>query len=191
MVYTIKTKGRVEEIDGNNEIFLPIGHYFIRNCHNNLSKIHPKISIYGLGSCIALILIDYKTRIGGMSHILLPKAHQNKKIEYPHKYADHSLRLLLQDLINLGTVKENIKAIIVGGSRIFDLDENFMGIDNIRAIKEELAKLKIKIIGENTGGSEGRGIIFDTKDFSVFVKLTRENEYKKIISKNVFQVLKF
>jgi len=119
-----------------------------------------------------------------MSHILLPKLRQNKKIEYPHKYADHSLRLLLQDLINLGAVKDNIKAIIVGGSRIFDLDENFMGIDNIKAIKEELTKLMIKIIGEDTGGSEGRGIIFDTKDFSVYVKLTRENEYKKIISRN-------
>jgi len=115
-----------------------------------------------------------------MSHILLPKARLNKTIDYPHKYADLSLKLLIQDLIKHGAVKENIMAIIVGGSKIFNLDENFMGIDNTKAIKEELVKLKIKVIGEDTGGSEGRGIIFDTKDFAVYVKLTREQNYKKI-----------
>ncbi|MFX0024033.1 MAG: chemotaxis protein CheD [Candidatus Hermodarchaeota archaeon] len=163
------------------EIFLPIGHYFITNCKNKSTDIFPKISIYGLGSCIALILIDFKNRVCGMSHILLPKAKLNKKIEYPHKYADLSLKLLVKELLNYGAVKENMMAIIVGGSKIFDLDENFMGFDNIKAIKQELEKSNIFIIGEDTGGSQGRGIIFDTKDFAVYVKFTKEKDYKKII----------
>jgi len=115
-----------------------------------------------------------------MSHILLPKANHNKNIEYPHKYADLSTKYLIQELVKNGAVKDNIKAFIVGGSRIFDLDENFMGIDNTKAIKQELEELSIKIIGEDTGGNEGRGVIFDTKDFSVYVKLTREANYRKI-----------
>jgi chemotaxis protein CheD len=177
----INSYGRVEDIDKNGEISLPIGHYFVKNCKNNLTNIFPKISIYGLGSCIALILVDFKNRISGMSHILLPKAKLNKINNYPHKYADLSLKLLVKELLNRGAVKENIMAIIVGGSRIFDLDENFMGIDNTKAIKQELEKLNIFIIGEDTGGSEGRGIIFDTKDFAVYVKFTKEKEYKKIV----------
>jgi len=179
-VNNIKTYGRIEKMDRNGEAFLPIGHYFITNCKNIPKNIHPKVSIYGLGSCIALILIDFKNKVCGMSHILLPKARLNKTIDYPHKYADLSLKLLIQDLKKHGAVKENIMAIIVGGSKIFNLDENFMGIDNTKAIKEQLEKLKIKVIGEDTGGSEGRGIIFDTKDFAVYVKLTREQNYKKI-----------
>ncbi|MBA7621252.1 Chemoreceptor glutamine deamidase CheD [subsurface metagenome] len=115
-----------------------------------------------------------------MSHILLPKSRQNKTINFPHKYADLSAKLLIQELINHGAMRKNIKAIIVGGSKIFNLDENFMGINNTEAIKKELEKLEIKIIGENTGGSEGRAVIFDTKDFSVYVKSTRESNFKKI-----------
>lgn len=180
MVNIIRTYGRVDKVEKNGEIFLPIGHYFITNCRNKPDNIHPKISIYGLGSCIALILFDWKNKLGGMSHILLPRAHQNKIIDYPHKYADLSSKFLVQELINHGAVRENIKAVIVGGSKIFDLDENIMGIDNTKAIKKELEKLKIKVIGEETGGSEGRAIIFDTKDFSVYVKSTGERDFKKI-----------
>ncbi len=176
----IKTYGRIEKSDKNGEVFLPIGHYFLTNCKNKLENKHPKVSIYGLGSCIALILVDFINKVCGMSHILLPKSRRQKVIDYPHKYADLSAQNLMHELIKIGAVRRNIKAIIVGGSRIFNLDENFMGIDNTKAIKEELAKLKIDIIGEDTGGYEGRGIIFDTKDFSVHVKLTREANYKKI-----------
>ena len=178
----IKPYGCVETSDKNGEIYLPIGHYTIVNCKNRINKVDPKISIYGLGSCIALILFDYKNNVSGMSHILLPKSRQNKTINFPHKYADLSAKLLIQELINHGAMRKNIKAIIVGGSKIFDLDENFMGINNTDAIKKELEKLEIKIIGENTGGSEGRAVVFDTKDFSVYVKSTRESNFKKINS---------
>jgi chemotaxis protein CheD len=174
------TSGRIEKMDRNDEIFLPIGHYAVFNCKNNPNNIQPKISIYGLGSCIALMLFDYKNKVSGMSHILLPKNHKNKKTDFPHKYADLSAKLLMKGLLNLGATKENIRAIIVGGSKIFDLDENFMGIDNTEAIKQELEKLKIKIIGEDTGGTKGRAVIFDTKDFTVHVKSTDENKFTKL-----------
>lgn len=177
----IKTYGRIIAFERNGEVSLPIGHYFLKNCNHITEKIFPKISIYGLGSCIALILIDFKNKVCGMSHILLPKATLNKEIKYPHKYADLSLKLLIKELLNIGAVKENIKAIIVGGSRIFDLDENFMGNDNTKAIKYELEMLNIPVIAEDIGGSQGRGVIFDTKDFTIYVKLTIEKEYKKIL----------
>jgi chemotaxis protein CheD len=177
----INSYGRIEEMDKHGEIFLPIGHYFITNCKNKSINIFPKISIYGLGSCIALILMDFKNKVCGMSHILLPKAKLNKRIDYPHKYADLSLQLLIKELLNYGAVKENITAVIVGGSRIFDLDENFMGIDNTKAIKQELENSNILLIGEDTGGSQGRCVIFDTKDFAVYLKFTKEKQYKKIV----------
>ena len=174
------TKGGVDKIDRKDEIFLPIGHYALFNCKNNPLNESLKISIYGLGSCIALILFDCNKKVSGMSHILLPKAHKNNKTEFPHKYADLSVKLLMKGLLELGANKENIQAIIVGGSKIFDLDENIIGIDNIKAIKSELGELRIKLIGEDTGGSKGRAVIFDTKDFSVYVKTTKENKFKKL-----------
>lgn len=170
--------GKIEETDGKGVINLPIGHYAIVNSKYRLINTYPKLSIYGLGSCIALILCDYLHNICGMSHILLPKTTK-KSIKYPHKYANLSAKLLMQQLINHGAERENIKAIIVGGSRIFDLDDNIMGYDNIGSIKEELNKLKIEIIKEDTGGSKGRIVIFDSKDFSLYFKSTGQNNFNK------------
>ena len=69
---------RVEKIGRRGEIVLPIGHYALVNSKYKSSNAHIKISIYGLGSCIALILYDKKSQVSGMSHILLPKANPNK-----------------------------------------------------------------------------------------------------------------
>lgn len=168
--------GKIEETDGNGVINLPIGHYAIVNNKYRLGKLYPKISIYGIGSCIALILCDYINYVCGMSHILLPKTTK-KIIKYPHKFANLSAILLMQELINYGAERRHIKAIIIGGSRIFDLDDNLMGFDNIGSIKEELNKLNIDIIKEDTGGSKGRIVIFDSQDFSLSVRSTGENDF--------------
>jgi len=55
-----------------------------------------------------------------------------------------------------------------------------MGFDNTSTVKEELDSLKIQIIKEDTGGSKGRNVIFDTKDCSLFVKSAGERDFKKI-----------
>jgi chemotaxis protein CheD len=169
---------KIEETDRNGVINLPIGHYSIVNSRFQNNTLFPKLSIYGLGSCIALILCDFNKKICGMSHILLPKTSK-RNINYPHKYANLSVKLLMKELINRGAERENIRAIILGGSRIFDLDNNLTGIENIRATKAELENLKIEIIKEDTGGSRGRIVIFDTGDLSLCIKSTGENEYKK------------
>ncbi|MFX1499847.1 MAG: chemotaxis protein CheD [Promethearchaeota archaeon] len=176
----INSNGRIEITAKNDEIALPIGHYAIVNSTNKVKNFNLKISIIGLGSCIALILFDSLNRVGGMSHILLPNSKLHKNIEFPHKYADLSANLLVQELIKHGAIKKNIRAIIIGGSKIFDLEGNTIGTENINATKKELKKLQIKIIGENTGGSEGRVIKFNTKEFSVYVRSTKESKFKKI-----------
>lgn len=171
----IKDTGR----DGN--LFVLIGHYAVSNNKNNRTNQSSNFVIYGLGSCIALILFDDINKISAMSHILLPKVLSvKKKILFPHKYATLSVKLLLETLINHGAVRENIKALIVGGSKIFDLDNNIMGIDNIGSVKAELDLLKIKIVKEDTGGSKGRNVIFDTQCLSLYVRSTEDPDFKRI-----------
>jgi chemotaxis protein CheD len=118
--------------------------------------------------------------VSAISHILLPKPDAKRKIKYPHKYANLSVKLLLEELIKLGAAKKNIKALVVGGSKIFDFDINIMGKDNISTVKEELEVLKIPVIKEDIGGSKGRNIIFDTTYFSLYVKSAEEVDFKRI-----------
>jgi chemotaxis protein CheD len=179
-VSTIEPIDRVKEINRDGSLFVPIGHYALSNSKNILLNQSPSISIYGLGSCIALVLFDEMNKVSAMSHILLPKAAPNKEINFPHKYANFSVKLLMEEILSHGAMRENIRAIVVGGSKIFDFNNNIMGIDNISSVKEELDSLKIQIIKEDTGGSKGRNVIFDTKDFSLYVKTTGETDFKKI-----------
>ncbi len=170
---------QIKETDRNGNISVLIGHYALSNSKNFLSNRKPTISIYGLGSCIALVLFDEINKLSAMSHILLPKASPTKIIQYPHKYASFSVKLLMEELLNHGAVRENIRAFIIGGSKIFDLENNDVGFNNIASVKEELDILKIQIIKEETGGSKGRNVIFDTNDFSLYVKSTGETDFKK------------
>lgn len=172
--------GRTEIINNQKDIALHIGHYIVVNHKVDQFKRYPVISIYGLGSCIALILIDRKNRVGGMSHILLPHSRKTQFLTYPHKYADLSVPYLIKEMENLGADKKSIEAIIVGGSKIFNLDENIIGDENAKIVKEMLNQFEIKISKEEVGGSRGRGVIFDTNNFTVSIKESGENEYRKL-----------
>ena len=70
---------------------------------------------------------------------------------------------------------------MVGGSKIFQNHFNDVGAENIKVVKSELERLKIRIIREDIGGKRGRIIIYDTKDNSVYVKPTGEEDYRKLL----------
>ena len=169
---------RIEFPNKYNELVLPIAHYALVS-PKFLFK--PKLVIYGLGSCIGLILYDKKSRIYAMSHILLPSAKiTDKQIElpFPHKYADYSVKELVNEFLSLGVKKTNIKAAIIGGANIFQ--NKFMDISkrNIKSVKNELKALNIKIMKEDTGGTQGRTIVLDIFENLVIIRRTGEIEYK-------------
>ena len=171
---------KITQVNEKGDIVLPIGHYALINGNMGLENKFPIISIYGLGSCIALILFDKKNRICGMSHVLLPKSRKNKEVKFPHKYANLSVKYLLDELIDGGAQQELIKAIIVGGSKIFDLPNNYIGEENVRSIKHELDNYGIKIIKKSLGGSKGKNVKFNTQNYEVFVRISGEKRPQKL-----------
>jgi len=172
---------KITQCNERGDIILPIGHYALINGNLGLEHKFPTISIYGLGSCIALILFDKKNRICGMSHVLLPKSQKNKDIKFPHKYGDLSVKYLIIELIEGGAQQELINAIIIGGSKIFDLPNNFIGEENIHSITDELDKYGIKIIKKSIGGMQGRIVNFNTQNYEVLVKISGEDKRPKIL----------
>ena len=167
----------IEENKG--EIMLSIAHYALFNSNHRTHK--PKIVIYGLGSCIALILYEQENNIQAMSHILLPESNNSQKASnYPHKYANSSVKDLLAEFLRHGAKRENIKAIIVGGAKIFQGFDNSISEQNIHSIKKELAKYKIKIKKQDLGGSKGRILKYDPNDNSVLVKETGASDFKRL-----------
>ena len=179
-----KRRDCVSRTNDYGEISIPIGHFALKNTSKITSNTYPKFIIYGLGSCVALILFDKKAKVHAMSHILLPSFNNVKEktlLKYPQKYADQAVKDLISVITRKGANKTNLKAVIVGGAKIFKNHYNNIGEENVKMVKLELDKLEIKLVKEVVGGTSGRNIRFDTKDDSVFVKKSGELDFKKIL----------
>lgn len=133
----------------------------------------------GLGSCVAIILYDKITKIGGMTHALLPRA--NGFISDSRKFVDSSTIELLKLMVSSGARREGIVGKLVGGATLFDelSSAESIGERNISAGKEILQTLGIEIAGEDVGGRKGRSVEFHLSNGEVIVKI--DNRVKCII----------
>ena len=128
----------------------------------------------GLGSCVAVVLYDPITKIGGMAHILLPNSGISEKVGNSCKFADRAVELLLKKLLNLGAKKDNIEAKIAGGAQVFKIPSKKaffkIGEQNIAEVRRQLRRLGIKLVAEDVGGNHGRSVHFHLNDGSLHIK---------------------
>lgn len=123
---------------------------------------------FGLGSCVALTLWDGTDHVAAMAHIMLP---DSKLIRYrqevnPAKFADTAIEVMLVELAKQGFPKDRFQAKLVGGANMFTFAGKNLGSGmnvgqrNVAAVKEELTKQGIALVGEDTGGTSGRSVEF-------------------------------
>ncbi|MBY8985891.1 MAG: hypothetical protein KGD65_12530 [Candidatus Lokiarchaeota archaeon] len=182
--FTLYEEKRMDQvkIHGNKkEIIIKMGYYgLIQSYDRNMSAT--KFRIEGLGSGIGLILRDLKNNVFAMSHISLPRSSASKQgyhLLFPHTFADTSVKDLINNLLYNGASRENVKALIVGGAKLF-LDYDMTYQENIDTIKKELQALEIKIDAEDIGGLSERSVLYDTINDSLSVKKSWEFQYRKI-----------
>jgi chemotaxis protein CheD len=137
------------------------------------------LAVYGIGSCVIVAMYDQLKKIGGLAHIMLPVTcdlpTDKSKL---NRYADHGVTQLLELLLKRGCRKNNLVAKIAGGSKMFSTTcdyENNVGCDNIRSVKSILAKLKVDLVFEDTGGNKGRSVEFDLETGELNIYLLDEN----------------
>jgi chemotaxis protein CheD len=125
--------------------------------HNDQS-----IKTGSIGSCIVTILYDPVSKIGGMSHSMLPTRKtpiSEINIEKSPRYADEAIDLLVNQIIAAGGDKSRIQAKLVGGAKMFKHltgDNKGIGYQNIESAKNRLQQLGIEIKKEDVGGSTGK-----------------------------------
>jgi chemotaxis protein CheD len=112
----------------------------------------------GLGSCIGLALLDRGAAVAGLAHVVLPASEGREGA--PGKFADTAAPALLDALLGLGARRLRVEAVLVGGASMFSFGGNGLevGQRNDAAVREELAKLRIPVIAEETGGNRGRTV---------------------------------
>jgi len=131
----------------------------------NIVKEPMTIRTSGLGSCVGIVLYDERKKIAGMVHIMLPDSSLGKSDRINvAKFADTGIYALMELLKAEGVRPMALKAKIAGGSQMFQFgsrDTIRIGPRNVEAVKQELKRLSIPIIAEDTGGSSGRTIEFN------------------------------
>lgn len=136
-----------------------------------LCRAPEQLTCLGLGSCIAVIMYDPTTRIGGMVHVLLPKAPANCKT--PEKYADTGVGRLHAKMLERGAIKITLVAKLVGGAQMFsslNIAIANIGKENITAARTALRALGVRIVGEDLEGTRGRSAHFDASTGKVTVR---------------------
>lgn len=140
-----------------------------------------KIMTIGLGSCCGVIIYDEINKIAGLVHILLSNSENEKKLVNKAKYADTGIVALYEDMKKLGANSRFMKAKLAGGAHMFNFNNSSnsvftIGEKNVKSCKAALAKLNIPVVSEDTLGSCGRTIVFDTTTNKLHVKSVGKGE---------------
>ena len=148
----------------------------------NVAKNGDVLVTYALGSCVGICLYDAKTKVAGLSHIMLPSSVGfNYSSGQEGKFADTAIKRLLQLMVREGAVQSRITAKIAGGAQMFAGLSNSslsnIGERNVAAVKAELMKLRIPIVAEDTGNDYGRTQYFYSEDGKMIIKSATKGEW--------------
>jgi len=116
---------------------------------------------YALGSCIAVMIHDPVTKVGGLLHFMLPESgpHRAKAEENPFMFADSGIPLLFHSAYDLGAEKRRLVVTVAGGAQIMDPNGTFnIGKRNHLAMRKIFWKAGVLVHAEDVGGSNSRTV---------------------------------
>jgi chemotaxis protein CheD len=127
----------------------------------------------GLGSCVAILLHDRTSRIGGLAHVLLPSPALSRRDSNPAKFPQTAVPLLLELMAQVGASPRRITGRLVGGASMFASlappGTIQMGERNLVSSRQVLNSHGIPLIGEAVGGDFGRTVRLRVADGQVEV----------------------
>jgi len=136
---------------------------------------------YALGSCIAVVVYDPSSKVGGMLHYMLPESGLDKKKanEAPYMFADTGVPLLFQQVCSLGAQKKKLIVRIAGGAQVMDSGGVFnIGKRNHLAVKKLLWKEGVLLHAENVGGNVSRTVRMEINDGKMLIREPGSPEYE-------------
>ena len=132
---------------------------------------------YALGSCIGITLYDPVIKLGGLLHIMLPKAG-DQGAATPFKFADTGIREMIRKMAAYGGMSRRYVCKIAGGAQMFQMTGPIgnIGERNIASVRSELAAQQIRIQGEDVGKNYARTMLMDVSTGTVRVRTMCRNE---------------
>ena len=177
---------RIKEIQHLNTVTVISGDYQIATRDTVLTTL--------LGSCVAACLYDPLQHLIGMNHFLLCGRHRDHKLPLlmtdAGRYGVHAMELLINDMIENGARKRNLRAKVFGGATVLQSvgvtnQKRSVGELNAEFVREFLQQEKIPIVSEDLGGTLGRVIYFSGDDFTVYRRRIPRSNLREIIERDM------
>ena len=144
-----------------------------------VSKGDGVISTIGLGSCVAIVIYDKQTRVGGMAHVLLPSEGLSRDKDNRAKFPGTAVPLLLEEMKKLGA-RGPYTAKIAGGSSMFGALLPAGGINmgerNVVSARQALSEAGIPLAAQDVGGDYGRSVYFHLDDGRMLVRSLKSGD---------------
>jgi chemotaxis protein CheD len=116
---------------------------------------------YALGSCIAVVIHDPVSQIGGLLHLMLPDSDLDKAKAQnnPYLFADTGIPLLMNRALQYGADKKRLVVRLVGGAQVMDDGGMFnIGKHNQLSARKVLWEAGFPISAEELGGAVPRTV---------------------------------
>jgi len=145
----------------HQEYFLRPGYIFVTQRPTLISTV--------LGTSVAVALWDREKKWGGMNHFLYPL------VPDPHKataqFGNVAVRALYNLFVREGSHRRDLDAQIFGGAHSAEASPEEIEVSrrNIAVGLEILRKIGITVVSEDTGGTRGRKLVFNTATNEVAV----------------------
>jgi chemotaxis protein CheD len=134
----------------------------------------PTVVTTVLGSCVSVCLWDERSGVGGMNHFLLPEPAPGQAPSA--RYAAAAFEQLLARLAALRARPDRLQAKIFGGATLAKTpDATSLGLRNAEIARRLLEERRIPVIAEDTGGSCGRKLRFETHAGTAWVRFLGEH----------------
>ncbi len=141
-----------------------------------------------IGSGIVVALVDVHVPVCGMVHFLLPDSslHHETSVYRPELFANTGFELLLNQVEQMGVLREGLRAYLVGGAdpmRGDDLDSQFaLGARNVGAIELLVASSRVRLAAARVGGNCGRRIAVELATGKVRISETPSRRKNRDLS---------
>ncbi|QAU13485.1 chemotaxis protein CheD [Halorubrum sp. BOL3-1] len=114
----------------------------------------------GLGSCVAVALVDDRAGVRGLLHAMLPASEgRTTAVSRPAKYVDTGVDSLIGALDDAGGDPRRLKARVAGGAEMLDLTDA-VGPRNVERVGEVLDAAGVPIVASDVGDTVGRTVRF-------------------------------
>ena len=147
------------------------------------TKATDVLKIYGLGSCVALIMCDPLVGMTGMAHVALPSSvtSRDDALEKPGRFADTAVPILLERIETLNPHRRcKLSVKLVGGASMLDPSGLFnIGQRNLEMIRQILRENSLVVAAENIGGTASRMV--STTSVNCDVEITFKGKTRVMI----------